>query len=79
MLPTRLGDTLVIFVCAIPGPEFNQRLNTVLTTVASLEADLPEEIEAVAAGLVNCDDAEALNCASSGSRVRPSAPSPTKK
>ena len=59
MLPTRLGDTLVIIVCAIPGPEFNQRLNTVLTTVVSLEADLPEDIEAVAAGLVNCDDDEA--------------------
>ncbi len=58
-LPTKLGDTLVIIVCAIPGPEFNQRLNAVLTTVASLEEDLPEEIEAVAAGLVNCDDADA--------------------
>lgn len=59
MLPTRLGDTLVIIVCAIPGPEFNQRLNTVLATVVTLEADLPEEIEAVAAGLVNCDDMDA--------------------
>lgn len=58
-LPTKLGDTLVIIVCAIPGPEFNLRLNTVLTTVASLAEDLPEEIEAVAAGLVNCDDADA--------------------
>ncbi|MCY4064557.1 MAG: hypothetical protein OXG53_19500 [Chloroflexi bacterium] len=59
MLPTRLGDTLVIFVCAIPGPEFNHRLTTVLNTVVSLEEDLPEDIEAVAAGLVNCDDTNA--------------------
>lgn len=59
MLHTTLGDTLVIIVCAVPGPEFNQRLTTVLNTVVSLEADLPEDIEAVAAGLVNCDDDEA--------------------
>ena len=59
MLPTKLGDTLVIIVCAIPGPEFNQRLSTVLNAVVSLEEDLPEDIEAVAAGLVNCDDEEA--------------------
>ncbi|MCY3866516.1 MAG: hypothetical protein OXG68_13850 [Chloroflexi bacterium] len=58
-LPTRLGDTLVIIVCAIPGPEFSQRLDTLLTAVVSLEADLPEEIEAVAGGLVNCDDMDA--------------------
>lgn len=58
-LPTSLGDTLVIIACAIPGPEFNQRLNTVLTAVVSLEEDLPEDIEAVAAGLVNCDDTDA--------------------
>ena len=59
MLPTELGDTLVVVVCAIPGPELNQRLNAVLTAVASMEGDLPEEIEAVAAGLVNCDDPDA--------------------
>lgn len=59
MLRTRLGDTLVIFVCAVPGPEFNQRLSTVLTTVVSLEAELPEEADAAAAALVNCDDEDA--------------------
>ena len=59
ILPTKLGDTLVIIVCAVPGPEFNLRLNIVLTAVVSLVEDLPEEIEAVAAGLVNCDDAAA--------------------
>lgn len=58
-LPTKLGNTLIIFVCAIPGPEFNARLNTVMTTAASLADDLPEAIEAVAAGLLNCDDEQA--------------------
>jgi hypothetical protein len=58
-LPTTLGTTLIIQVCAIPGPEFNERLNTVLTTVASLAEDLPDDIEAVAAGLLNCDDPSA--------------------
>ena len=55
-MPTKLGNTLVIIVCAIPGPEFNTRLHTVLTTVVPVENDLPENVEAVAAGLVNCDD-----------------------
>ena len=58
-LPTRLGNTLVVAVCAVPGLEYSSRLDTVLTTVASRAEDLPEEIEAVAAGLLNCDDDEA--------------------
>ena len=55
-LPTNLGNTLVIQACAVPGPELNARLRTVLTTVVNLANRLPEEIEAVAAGLLNCDD-----------------------
>ena len=55
-LPTKLGNTLVIRICAVPGPELNQGLNAVLSAVASLEKDLPGGIEAVAAGLVNCND-----------------------
>lgn len=58
-LPTNLGNTLVIVACAVPGPEFNARLDTVLTTVVDLANRLPDEIEAVAAGLLNCDDEEA--------------------
>ena len=56
---TALGNTLVIRVCAVPGPEFNERLDTILNTVVSLADDLPEGVEAVAAGLINCDDASA--------------------
>ncbi len=55
VLPTRLGNTLVIVVCAVPGPEYNARLKSVLTTVVSLMEDLPKEIEAAAAGLINCE------------------------
>jgi len=58
-LPTNLGNTLVIIACAVPGPEFNARLDKVLTTIVDLANRLPEEIEAAAAGLLNCDDDEA--------------------
>ena len=58
-LPTDLGKTLVIRACAIPGPELQERLKTVLTTVAALTSEMPEDIEAAAAGLINCDDEDA--------------------
>lgn len=54
-LTTKLGNTLVIIVCALPGSEFNARLDTVLRTVVEFANRLPEEIEAVAAGLLNCE------------------------
>lgn len=57
-LPTNLGNTLVIIACAVPGPEFNARLDKVLTTIVDLAHRLPEEIEAAAAGLLNCADDE---------------------
>ncbi len=56
---TSLGSTLVIQVCAVPGPEFNARLNNVRDAVATLADQIPEAFEAVAAGLLNCDDPEA--------------------
>ena len=56
---TGLGNTLVIQVCAVPGPEFNSRINTVLSAVVAAADDIPEDIEAVAAGLLNCDDPQA--------------------
>ncbi len=58
-LPTKLGNTLIVAACAIAGPELNARLEKVLSAAASLADRLPEEIEAVAAGLSNCDDADA--------------------
>ena len=59
IISTELGSTLVLRVCAIPGPELNERLYTLLTSVASVAEDLPANIEAVAAGLLNCDDPSA--------------------
>ncbi|MCY3781712.1 MAG: hypothetical protein OXG78_15465 [Chloroflexi bacterium] len=53
---TALGDTLVLQLCAVPGREFNERLNGVMNAVVELAADIPEGIDAVAAGLLNCPD-----------------------
>ncbi len=58
-LPTKLGNTLIVAACAKSGPELNARLAKVLSAAASLANRLPEEIEAVAAGLRNCADADA--------------------
>ena len=60
ILPTKLGNTLIVAACAIAGPELNARLERVLSAAASLADRLPEEIEAVAAGLRNCNDADAF-------------------
>ena len=54
-----LGNTLVIRFCAVPGPEFNDRLNVVMKAAVALADDMPEGIQAFGAGLLHCDDAEA--------------------
>ena len=59
MEDTLLGDTLVLQLCAIPGREFNERLTRVMNAVVGLADQIIEDIEAVAAGLRNCDDPEA--------------------
>ena len=56
---TLLGRTIVIQVCAVPGAEFNARLSKVINTMVDLADSIPEETEAVAAGLLNCDDEDA--------------------
>lgn len=56
---TNLGHTLVIQACAVPGREFNARLNIVLTAAVAAAESLPDGVEAIAAGLLNCDDPEA--------------------
>ncbi len=50
------GLTLVIHVCAVPGPEFSARLSQVMLAAADEIESLPEDIGAVAAGMLNCDD-----------------------
>ena len=56
---TELGDALVLQICAVPGPDFQARLGGVMNAVVSLDADIPENAEAIAVSLVNCDDADA--------------------
>ena len=54
-----LGNTLVIRFCAVPGPEFNDRLNLLMNAAVALADDMPAGIQAVGAGLLHCDDPEA--------------------
>jgi len=56
MRSTSLGQTIVIQVCAVPGIEFNARLSRVINAMVDLADVIPEDTEAVAAGLLNCDD-----------------------
>ena len=56
---TELGNTLVFHVCAVPGPQFQTRLGSVMNAVASLDASVPENAEAIAVSLVNCADEDA--------------------
>lgn len=60
VLASELGSTLIIQVCAVPGREFNARLNLVMDALVGAVAQIPSDIEAVAAGLLNCDDPEAV-------------------
>lgn len=57
---TELGHTLVFRVCAVPGPQFQTRLGSVMNAVASLDAGIPENAAAIAVSLVNCADADAV-------------------
>lgn len=54
-----LGNTLVVHVCAVPGPEFNDRINVVMNAAVALADDMPDGIQAFGAGLLHCDDPEA--------------------
>ena len=57
---TELGNTLVFHVCAVPGPQFQTRLGSVMNAVASLDASIPEDAEAIAVSLINCADEDAV-------------------
>ena len=56
---TELGNTLVFHVCAVPGPQFQTRLGSAMNAVASLDANIPENAEAIAVSLLNCADEDA--------------------
>ena len=57
---TELGHTLVFRVCAVPGPQFQTRLGSVMNAAASLDAGIPENAAAIAVSLLNCADEEAV-------------------
>ena len=50
------GNTLVLQTCATPGADFNAKVASIMQTVVSLAEEIPAELDAVAAGLLNCDD-----------------------
>ncbi len=56
---TLLGETLILQVCATPGREFNERLIRVMNAVVEFAEEMPESIDAVATGLLNCSDEDA--------------------
>ncbi len=56
---TDLGITLVFQVCAVPGPEYSGRIDGVMKAIVSTLEYIPEAVEAVGVGLLNCDDANA--------------------
>ena len=56
---TELGITIDILICAAPGPEFNERLQAVMNAAVTVNADIPQDIEAFAVSLVNCADENA--------------------
>lgn len=56
---TEFGHTVDFRSCAVPGPQFTERLNAIMQVVVSLSKGIPEGVEAIAVSLVNCDDVDA--------------------
>ncbi len=56
---TEFGHTLDFHSCAVPGPQFTERLNVIMQVVVSLSKGIPEGVEAIAVSLMNCDDVDA--------------------
>ena len=54
---TELGHTLVLRTCAVPGSiEYQERLQEIMEAVVAVFPEIPFGIDAVAVGLINCDD-----------------------
>lgn len=49
------GNTLVLQSCALPGTDFNAKVASIMHAVVTLADEIPAELDAVAAGLLNCD------------------------
>ena len=53
------GNTLVLQACALPGTDFNAKVASIMQAVVTLANEIPAELDAAAAGLLNCDDPNA--------------------
>ena len=56
---TIVGNTLVLQACAVPGPDFNAKVGVIMNALVALAEDIPSELDAVAAGMLNCGEPEA--------------------
>ncbi len=57
---TEVGNTLVLQACAVPGPGFNAKVGMVMEALVALVEEIPSELDAVAAGMLNCGDPDAV-------------------
>lgn len=57
---TSFGNTLVANVCSAPGAEARSRVEEVLTLMARESASLADDIDAIGARMVNCDDGSTI-------------------
>ena len=53
------GNTLVMQSCALPGTDFNAKVASIMHAVVTRADEIPAELDAVAAGLLNCGDPDA--------------------
>ena len=54
------GNTLVLQSCALPGTDFNAKVASIMHAVVTLADEIPAELDAVAAGLLNCEEPGAV-------------------
>ena len=56
---TAVGNTLVLQACAVPGPDFNAKVGLIMNALVALAGEIPSELDAVAAGMLNCSEPDA--------------------
>ena len=56
LIHSNVGNTLVLQTCALPGGDFNAKVASIIQAVVTLADEIPAELDALAAGLLNCDD-----------------------
>lgn len=55
-----LGETLDVQTCALPGPQSSATLSGIMDILVENNAELPDDIEAVAVTLIDCDNADSI-------------------